>query len=39
MYSRVDYQTLVQKNDFFGQFPLFVEIDVCGVTKKKEEEK
>ena len=35
MYNRADFQTLCQKYDFVNSYPLFVEIDVCGLNKTK----
>lgn len=37
MYKRADFQTLCQKIDFFASYDFFVEVDVCGQSKTREQ--
>lgn len=37
MSSKRDYNEVCRKADFFNNFPLFMEIDICGVNKGKDD--
>ena len=39
LYARRDIAEVCRKVDFFSTFPLFIEMDICGYNKSKEDEK
>ncbi|MCB0370232.1 MAG: hypothetical protein KDD45_12625 [Bdellovibrionales bacterium] len=39
LYAKRDIAEVCRKADFFSNFPLFIEMDICGYNKSREEEK